>query len=270
MRKSITFWLVAAASMGWLLWQVEQRYRRTRGTNSAEAYIDAREEDSLCRPDRKAWNNSKKGAFVIAAIAGCPACEVAKPLEARIEDYGRVHEIPTFYVVNAGAKDEKLAIELKAAGKVVLRIEPRVFGVTKVPTFMRVDDGGNIQAMWVGAPREQHLEDEAFGLVTAGRTSRGYDVISPSELPAYVANPGYQILALSEMGLRKTKRAKVLPLRDLYIRARYELSPDLGVVVDCGSAPSAAACQEAAIILAARDFRHVVAAGLPHRSRFCF
>jgi len=268
MNRSIRFWLVGLMSFAWLLLQVRTSYKTVEARAALQAYVDAREGDAVCSPDHKAWNTSGAGAFVIAANGGCPACLTVKPFEEEIEDYGRLRKIPAFYVVAMTKENDAMAQELRAAGKSVIRIRTGDFGIASVPTFMRVSDNGTIQAMWTGVvPKDLH--DGLLAAITEGRTTRGYDTIPSAELPAFVSNPKYQILAMSEIGLNQTRRAKVIPLRDLAIRAPYELSTKLGVVVDCGSASSALDCQVAATTLARLKFDRVVALGLPGRSTSC-
>jgi len=264
MVKGFTF-VVALSSLAWIYWVLHQSSNQRAQLHS---YIDAREGDTVCRPDRKAWNDTGNGAFVIAISGVCVACEAAKPLEVRIEDYGRLNGVPTFYVADADRNNNDLFTQLSAAGKNVFRVESLKFGANKVPTFMRVDDSGKIQAMWVGSPPESH-RDEAFGLVTIGWSSRGYDIAPAGKLADYIANPDYQILALSDSGHRHD-RAKVLPVKDLNIRARYELDPGFGVAIDCGSAAFASSCQEAALTLSSLKVKHVVAVGLSERASVCF
>jgi hypothetical protein len=266
MSRKTRLLIVTGASLSWLIWQLSHRRNELITSAAFLSFVDVATGDALCRPDHLPWNTFGAGAFVIVGAGGCPACSIVKPFEAEIEEYGRLHGIPTIYIVPEKGTSDRMANDLREAGKTVLRVRQEVIGVDVVPTFIRVADNGTIRNKWIGVvPDARH--DEVFGALTAGARVFHYDVVPSAALSEYVANAKYQIVVLSEIGL--SERARVIPALDLPIRAAYELDPSLPVIVDCGSAPSSFDCQKAVNSLAQMKFPQVLAAGLPRRPSAC-
>lgn len=87
--------------------------------------------------------------------------------------------------------------------------------------------------------------------------------------PVLRDTPNAQLLILSRMGYTavETGNAQLIPLRELGVRAKYELQSESPVVVDCRTAIEPVKCQDALLILAAGHFNHLIAIDAAKRSK---
>jgi thiol-disulfide isomerase/thioredoxin len=223
--------------------------------------------DTLCRADHRSWASPGSSALVIVGASYCPACQAAQPFEEQLNQYGENHDIPVFYVFSQDARNDALAIQLRQAKRTVIRANLRVLGVRRTPSFLRVDDQGIVQSMWTNSIPPGTESEVLAGLATGHLET--YDKVSAAELAAYLTDSNYRILALSEIGHDLAPRASVIPFSELGVRAKYELNPEQRIVLDCGTALSPLACQQAAIVLSQMRFKQVIAVGLPPRRPGC-
>ncbi len=264
MPRSFRVALLVFLSLAWLSWMILARYHSAE--SPVKPYVEGGVGDVVCRPDGHLWTSSGD-AFVIVGSATCAACSLSKPFEEELDDYAKQHGIPIFYVLANGPQGDQRERELRAQGKTVIRTNLHDFGITGIPAFLRVNDRGVIQSMRSGTvPNDVH--EKILRSLVAGNL-QAYKKVTAAEVPLYAANAGYQVLALSDIGTRESWKVTTIPVKELTVRAKYELNPQLGVVIDCNTILSPLLCHSAALTLAAMQFEPVIAAGIPSRANKC-
>src|SRR6185437_7106600 len=129
--------------------------------------------------------------------------------------------------------DEK-ANSLRAFGRKVFRTDLADFGVTRVPTVLRLSGNGTVQSSWTGSvPHDRH--DEIFASLISGESVQSYRRIPESDLSSYVATHRTQVVAFSKLGQDPAIPSTIIPPAEFYIRVKHELDPGLPILVDCGS-----------------------------------
>src|ERR1051325_9546926 len=135
--------IVTVLSIG----QYRARRERARAVADARAYVDATEGDALCPPDGRPWAPPGSNAFIIVASASCSACKATKSFDQEIDEYGRNHGQPVFYVLDDRPINHDRDRELTSLGRKVIRMHSlHEFGLARVPTIARVDSHGIIQS----------------------------------------------------------------------------------------------------------------------------
>ncbi len=238
------------------------------GQSGVQPFVEAVQGDSVCRPDGDPWNRSGGGAFVIASLATCGACQQQIPFDEEVYRYATAHGIPVYYFLGAQARNDGRARELRDAGRTVLRGSLAVAGLERVPTIARINNSGVIESSWSGTiPQGRH--DEILDSVLHGGSLQSYERIAEAELARYVSDHRISVIALSEIGKDPAVPSIIMSPQDLYVRARHEIEPGAPVLVDCGSALQPRMCQDAVIGLTAMAPRRVVVSGIPRRSVKC-
>ena len=260
MRRIAFAVLLMGFCLAYWVWQFQIRYYRR---SHPLPYIEVAVGDRICRPDHNPWASVRSSAYAIVGAAACAACRESRPFEEELFEYARSQGLKTYYVLSADREDDERASELKAEGRTVLRMQATDLGISRIPTFLRISADGVIESMWSNSvPRTVH--DEVLAGVTQGRMQE-YFRSAASELPKYISDSSYQMVALSKIGRREDSRAIVMPFKDLIVRARYELQRNRPVAIDCGSLLSTLSCQMGAMDLSKLKFSKVVAVGLPSR-----
>lgn len=231
--------------------------------DNVDSLIQAMDGDILCKPGGGNWADPQESAIVIVTDHDCPACVASRDLDAELTSYGKANDI-SVYRIRQGTSFSESPSEV---GTREMTADLRKFGVVSLPTFMRVRSDGLIESMWTGSvPNEDH--NRVFDSIVSGRSLDRFERISSSEFNQYPKDNGYQIIAISEIGLREGTPTKVIPAGEIGTRARYELDRDVLTFVDCDSSLNPGSCQNAALLLLKQGF-NVVMIGLPKRQNFC-
>ncbi len=228
--------------------------------------IDAMEGDILCHPQQKEWTGHKPAALVVVTSGICSACVASKEFDQEVSEYFRNQGLPTYYVLPQNDRSNESARDLAALGKNVIRANLNSFGVTGVPTLLRVDRGGRIVTKWTGTASPSNRE-RIFNAFVRGSSLESYETIPESDLAAYSRTSGMDVIALSGVKSGAGVPEKLIPVSELATRARYELSTDRIAVIDCATSLTRS-CDEAAIILVKEGFKVIAAGMLPHK-RVC-
>ena len=251
----------------WFTWEVN--HKSVSNQNGSNQYVDANIGDYVCRPDHKPWAAPDQNAVVLVSTASCSACELNKPFEEDVFEYCQAHNIPVFYVLETTSDNDARARELVMSGRTVVRHDLKSFGITRLPTALRVKGSGKVESMWTGTVSHAR-HDSVLASVVSGSSLQSYRRIELSEINSY-SNRGLQLLALSAISGQVTFNGvkKIIPVGELSVRAPYELNPRIGTVVDCGSTLVPMQCQSALITLAKLQYTELIAAALPSRRENC-
>jgi hypothetical protein len=241
-------------------------FKARRGPTDDQPYVQAFVSDKVCRPDHKPWTSKGSSALIFVTSAKCAACQASKPFDEQLFDHETGLGIPVFYLIPLGVANDEAAEDLRKSGRMVFRQDLADFGITHLPTFLRVDDQGTIQSIWTGSvSSDQH--DAVFASLVLGSSLEGYKTMSEAEAASYWDRPETQVIGLSDIGRRP--HMKIIPPDELELRAKYELSKELVTLVDCGTTLLPGTCQNEARMLKKGGFREVFVVGLPVRSNVC-
>jgi len=226
----------------------------------------------VCRPDKTPWPKAHRIVLVVGSTT-CPVCSATKPFTEVLFERCTKLAIPVFYIMPDRPDNDAEAERVRSLGRHVLRADLRSFGAVRIPTTISVNSDGTILAMWTGSVAES-MAEALITEVTSGTMRPLYERISRAELKSAAQQvEKYDILALDRLGSAPFYGAhyKVLPARDLSVRAKYELTTNSKVFVDCDTGGGLYVCQEALLTLAKMGFQQLVAIDLPRRggSDYC-
>jgi hypothetical protein len=252
---------------GWVCLLVTSKPSRLVPTS--RNFIEAGTGDTVCRADDKPWAAAGATTVVLVSTSTCQVCLANRSFEEILYEACRLRGIPVVYVLPEVAASDDRAKELNTMGRTVLRVNLLEFGISRVPTALRVDSRGIVQSVWTGTvPLDSR--GEVLDSIVSGPSLQAYQRVSPSEAATYAAHD-YQVLALT--GIRGPipipGERMIIPANEVAARAKYELDPNRGVLVDCASARNPKSCQEAAVTLLKEHFKRVLAVGLPARPNHC-
>ena len=222
----------------------------------------------LTRPDGSAWPRSPSRSIVIATSATCPACSVDRAFEGDLFRRAKTLELPVFFLLSSESNEDILARRLALEEKNVLRADLALIGVSRTPTILAVDSTGRVVAIRTGtispAEEEQYLDE-----LLVGTSKPLYLRIKNAEVMQHLTlGLKYQIIELrnNKTSLPAGLAYRQISVSELSIRAPHEITSDTMVFVDCNTAKSAMACQNALLSLSniwAPD--HLFAINLPTR-----
>lgn len=240
-----------------------------RMTNSSIRLLDLEVGDRICRPDGRPWSPAAGRTVIIVRTGSCPSCQAVKPFEEKLREKCESLRIPIVYVIPKRADQDRIAGELVALGRTVVRADLESLGVSRVPTMLGIDSHGKILAMWTGTvPPDE--EDSVEREITSGRSQPNYLRAEMEELKGAAAlGRPYIALAFKKLESHPVLSVKhvVIPDKELAVRAKYELQADVPTFVICGST-DAFRCQDNLITLARLGFTKLYAIGLSKRNEF--
>jgi hypothetical protein len=240
--------------------------RRPKPTDFQKSFVDVAEGDDFCLPGLHT-HAPAAGAVIIAIGSKCEACSTSKGFDERLYEEAQSRGIPAYFLLSNKSENGQSAAGLRAAGRNVVIGDPVSYGVSRIPTALRVDAANKIVSMWTGTV-SQAKEHEVIQALLSGSSLQKYSTIDQGLLPKYARDAGTTVLSLSARGARQDLHSKVIPSSELSLRARYELERGRLIVVDCASLETARSCQESVLHLVRMRF-HVLAAGLPRNSLSC-
>jgi len=227
-------------------------------------HLDATEGDILCRPGGGFWGVKGSQAILIVASGTCGSCQADLPFEERLSNSAREHAIPVYYVLANRESNRGRIKELRSGGRNVIAVQSlQQFGIARVPTVARVDASGRILSSWTGNVQGKDF-DRVLDSILRGAGLQEYQRISQDEMRKRVAAAHTQVIAFSETRDLSVP-AKIIPPGQVYVRARREMNPDQGTIIDCTRVHDTLSCQDAALELTMANFRDVAVAGLDGR-----
>lgn len=226
--------------------------------------------DIVGRPDGASWTVDHSRAIVFATSATCTACSTTRPFEESLSRSAKALAIPVFFLLSSDAEEDTLAQKLKTQGESVIRGDLVRLGVARTPTVLAVDATGRVLAIRVGAVSDASTEkDRIMEEMLTGTSEPLYGRLQSSELTRYLqrGRPSEVIeLRTPVRPISGEVHYRQIRLGDLSIRAPREIDKSTTVFVDCDSAGSPFACQEAMLILAKTwEPRRLFAINLPVR-----
>lgn len=222
---------------------------------------------SLQLPDVR-WEKAAR-TVVIFISTTCPACLESASFYRAMSAVTKAASGLRFLVLSSESKDVVDAWlarnEIHPHESVSMREDPLIAGLFLTPTLLIVDDAGIIRDVVIGKlgpNQEQHLWarlerpsetdrlDDSFASSEIGRdelnrliASQATTLLDVREREAYELDPG-------------EPTAINIPVNELPVRARIELSGSAPLVIDC-SAGSIAVCRAAGMVLRDLGFSRV-------------
>ena len=208
----------------------------------APGRLDVSDGDRFCPQLFGSAENSTRDIFVISTDSVCPYCELAKPFEAALEEFGHKAGIRTMYLFTDGPSGEPLAERYQATGRSVIRASLSEMAVRLNPTFLRVSSTGVVKAVWIGAFETESAQKRAWAILTEEKRG-GLTNATSADLAVAASGKGAVIVGFSPAVLARYPMAKYYDRREFSGRAKSELDQGRGVILDCQSAQSPFDCR---------------------------
>jgi hypothetical protein len=264
MAKKFRLVVVVVISLFFFFWRTSLLFSPRFGPSS----LDVSEGDQVCSQLLGRVENGTSDIFLISMDSICPYCELAKPFEAALEEFANKAGNRTAYLLTDGPSGEALAEQYQDRGRLVIRASFSEMGIHINPTFLRVSSTGAVKAVWIGAFDSDASRQRAWDTLTQENRGRLGNV-SSADLAVAAAGKSAVIVGFSSAVLGRYPKAMYYEAREFFDRAKNELDQGRGVILDCQSARSLAACRYFGRGLLQTGFSEVQTIGMPSGRKVC-
>jgi len=263
MAKKLRLLAVVVISLLFVFWRTTKLLQ----PRFDQSGLDLSDGDRICPQLFGGADNSTRDIFLISTDSICRYCDLVKPFDAALEEFGDKAGIRTVYLLTDGPSGEPLAERYQAAGRSIIRASLAKMGIRINPTFVRVSSAGVVKAIWIGAFEDESGRQRAWTTLTQekGRLTNA----TSADLADAAKGRGAVIVGFTPAVLARYPMAKNYGGREFSVRTKNELDQGRGVILDCPSAPSLAACRDVGRRLTQKGYSKVKTIGMPSGRTLC-